>query len=399
MSKGWKIFFKILYFLVAFGVGVFLVLVVPPAKRDEISYKYLNSYIENKEFVKAVDLISYVYHTNEVAKEEFSNNSGIIIFEGLSTYTETVDEKTTTVMNDAYICIIYNVDRLAFHGNDNKSVLRINGKDIEIVSYDFDGDEKLDSVPSLVSSNYVCYSVNKTEFSKFDSIELIQKDGSTYLKKENIGLTFESDFFTTVSTFVEKYNLGLVDNRFDETENKELYDEYNKIHTLNNNYQLVDSFKTSEKVKDEAGSETFWFLFVFLIWVIILGDCLVGKRYIFQFIKFLYKKIKEKIKPKTAQRNEAISNNFYSLVTFKANICEGFDKDIIISYQCLDDKQYSFKVIIGKNNEYMIKQRIHGGKYKLINVECSDYEVLNLPEEIEIKGYTVLIEFNIQNKK
>lgn len=399
MSKGWKIFFKILYFLVAFGVGVFLILVVPSAKQDEIAYKYLNNYIENKEFVKAVDLISYVYHTNHVSQEEFDNESGIIIFEGLSTYTETKDDQTTTVMNDAYICIIYNVDRLAFHGNDNKSILRVNGVDIDIVSYDFDGDEKLDSVPSLVSSNYVCYTVNKTEFSEFNSIELIQKDGSSYLKKENIGLTYESDFFETLSDFVEKYNLGLADNKFNETEDKELYEEYNRIHELNNNYQIVDSFKTSEKVYAEANVETFWFLFLFLIWVIILGDCLVGKRYIFRFVKFLYKKIKEKIQSKKPVRNEALSNNFYSLVTFKANVCEGFNKDVIISYQCSDDKQYNFKVIIGKNDEYIVKQRIHGGKYKLVNVECVEHEVLNLPEEVEIKGYTMLIEFNIQNKK
>lgn len=394
MSKGWKIFFKILYFFFAFGVGIFLILVVPPAKRDELSFKYLNNYVENKEFVKAVDLLSYVYNADDISNDTFENNSGLVIFEGLSIYTETVEEKTTSVLNNSYVGIIYNLDKLSFYGNDNKSILKINDKNVEILLYDYDGDGTLDSVPSLINSTYLCFTVNKEEFTEFNSIELVQKDGETYLKKENLGLTFESDFFTAVENYVTKYNFDLEDNVFSTSEELELLAEFDNVHKLNSNYQMLGTYKTAEKVFDEANIEAFWFLFGFIIWAWILGDCLVGKRYTFQLIKTIFLKIKSKIKPSKVN-NEAIGSNFFSLVTFKAELCEGFDKDIIISYECPSDKQYNFKVIVGKNDNYLIKQRVRGGKYRLTKVECAEYQVSNLPEEIEVKGYTMLIEFNI----
>ena len=396
MSKGWKIFFKILYYLFAFGVGVFLILVVPQAKRDEISFKYLNEYIESKEFVKAVDLLAYVYNADDVTEENFTNNSGLIVFEGLSIYDETVEEVTTAAMNESYICFIYGLDKLSFYGDNNKTILKINDQDVEILSYDYNGDGKLDSIPSLINSTYICYIVNKNQFGSFNSLELVAKDGSTYLKKENINLTFESEFFTTANTFITKYNEGLSDNSFTETESDELYKEYERIHAINDKYQMIDTYKTSSKVYDKASEESVWFMVVFLIWAFILGDCLVGKRYIFSLIKFLFNKIKNKIKPPQTN-NDAVGNNFYSLVTFKGDVCEEFEGDIIISYESLTDKQYNFKVVLGKNIEYTIKQRVKGGKYKLTKVECGNFEVFNLPKEIEVKGYTMLIDFNIQN--
>ena len=42
------------------------------------------------------------------------------------------------------------------------------------------------------------------------------------------------------------------------------------------------------------------------------------------------------------------------------------------------------------------KERIHGGTYKLVKVECKGYEIVDLPEKIEIKGYTMNIKFSIK---
>ena len=396
MSKKWKIFFKILYYLFAFAVGLFLILAVPSAKKDELSFRYLNDFVENEEFVKAVDMLSYAYNATEISNEKLDKNAGLIIFEELSTLDQTVEEVTTTIMDNSYLCIIYNLEKLSFYGNDeNKTILKINGNPVEILTHDYNGDGTNDSVPSLINSTYICFSVHQTEYEKFDSVELLDKDGNVYLIKENINLTFESDFFTISKGFVEKYTAALVDKVFDKNEDTALRTEFDTIHTLNQNYQLIDSYGTSTKIYEDASKESFIFVLTFFIWALVLGDCLVGKRYIWNLLK----KIFGKIKPKKAKSNEAIGTNFFSMVTFKANIFDEFTKDVILSYESLIDKQYNFKVIIGKNSEYLVKQRVHSGKYKLINVECTDCEVLNLSDEIEVKGYTMLIEFNIQNKK
>lgn len=400
MSKGWKIFFKILYYVIAFSVGLFLVVVYPSAKKDELSFVYINNYVENKEFEKAVDLLSYVYNKEEIYTNKVATDSGIVIFETLSLYEKELEDKTKTVeINESYLCLIYDLTKLQFYGNENKTVIKVNDTEIKILSHDYNGDGVVDSVPSLINSTYICFNIDKLAYSNVDTIELIDKDGNSVFKLEELELEYNSDFFTAAQTFITKYNEAYTDGAFSDEENNLLLSEYDKIHKLNNNYQMIDTYKTSEKVFDEAMKDSVWFILIFFIWVFILGDCLVGKRHIFKFIKFIFFKIKNKIKPSVSKKDEAVSNNFFGLVTFKADICEGFDKDVIIAYECLDNKQCNFKVIINKTNDFIVKQRVHGGKYRLSKIECPDYEVLNLPEEIEVKGYTMLIKFNITNKK
>lgn len=400
MSKKWKIFFKFLYLFFVLTIGLFLILVYPSSKKDELSFVYLNNYIENKEFDKAVDLLSYVYNKNSIQNEKVTDESGIVIFEGLSLFEQTLEnDKKTVVMNEAYICIIYDLDKLQFYGNENKTALKVNDGIIEILSHDRDGDGVVDSVPSLVNSNYITFTIDKCAFDEVETIELVDKDGNIYFKKINMNLNFTSEFFTATKNFIEEYNKAYKDDKFSEEENTLLYSEYEKIHKANSDYQMIDHYSTSEKVFKDATKETILFMLTYFIWVYILGDCLVGKRYIFSFIKFLFRKIKDKIKTEKEEPEIEVGNNFYSLVTFEATVCEGFEKDIIISYESLTDKQNNFKVIINKKDDYLLKQRVRSGKYQLFKVECADYEVQELPSEIEIKGYTMLIKFYIQNKK
>ena len=400
MNKGWKIFFKILYIVITFGVTVFLILVYPNAREDELRFIYLSEYIENKEFDKAVDMLSYIYNKEEVYNEKVTTNSGLVLYEGISRYEKTNEDETKSyIINEAYICIIYDLEKLQFYGNENKTVVKVNNQEIKIVTHDFDGDGTDDSVPSLINNHYISFTIDKTVFETVDTIELLDKDGLTVFKLENLSYDFKTEFFTAIETFVSAWNTAYADEELSKEEDVILTSEGKKILEVNSNYQIIDTYGTNNiTISNEVTKDSILFVLGFLIWVCILGDCLVGKRYIFGFIKRIFFKIKDKVKPKTAQE-EALSANFFSLVTFEAKICEGFEKDVIVAYECLSNKQYNFKVIINKTNDYIIKQRVRGGKYKLSSVECPGYDVLNLPEEIEVKGYTMLIKLNIQNKK
>lgn len=399
MSNKWKIFFKILYIVITLGVAVFLILVYPNAREDELRFIYLSDYIENKEFDKAVDMLSYIYNKEEVYNEKVTTNSGLVMYEGISLYEKTnKDETKSYIMNEAYICIVYDLEKLQFYGNENKTVIKVNNQEIKIVTHDYDGDGTDDSVPSLINNHYICFTIDKNAFEEVSTIELLDKDGLSVFKLENLNYDYDAEFFTAVQTFLSYCNSAYADEIFSKEENEQLKSEGAKILELNSNYQIIDTYGTSHiTISNEVTKDSILFVLGFLVWVYILGDCLVGKRYIFGFIKRIFFKIKDKVKPKTAQE-EALSANFFSLVTFEADICEGFDKDVIIAYECLDNKQCNFKVIINRTNDFIVKQRVHGGKYRLSKVECPDYEVLNLPEEIEVKGYTMLIKFNITNK-
>ena len=398
MSKGWKIFFKILYYLFTFSLGIFIAIILPEANKDEISFNYLNDYIENEKFVEAIDLMAYVYDKNLIYEESIGENSGLVVFEGLSLYRNANEDGTTkVVMNEAYFFLFHNLNRQAFTSSTNKSEALINGNKIDLVIYDGDADGTYESIPSIINSNYICFTVDKVGYDKVESIKLVQADGTVFYEKSDYDLKFDSNFFVVSETFVKNYNEAYEDGDFSSYENEKLYKDYQKIHETNEDYLMIGTFTSSTEIEKQANLEATLFVFLYFVWIYILGDCLVGKRYIFKFFRFIYRKIKDKVKDKS-KKEISVGDNFFSLVTFEPTICDGFNKDIIISYRGEQNKAHSFKCILTKATNYIVKERVHSGSYQLIGVECQGFKVEGLPEKIEIKGYTMLIKFSIQNE-
>lgn len=407
MSKKWRIFFKVLYYFLTFSLGIFIAIVLPNANRDAVTYEFLDKYIENGEYVKAVDLLGGLYNKNEIIKENLGENKGeLIVFETNSFLEQVIEDdennaneekETKRIINSSYVCIIRGLERNWFESKDkNESKILVNGEKIEILQVDLDENGSLDTIATLINSNYICFSIDKSNFPNgANSIELIKADGTSHFELKNLNLDFNTDFFVKTKTFIDKYNLFYEDNDFSKEEDLELENIFKQINKENANYQKSGTYSLKE-INEEVIRKSIIFVVIYFVWVYILGDCLVGKRYIFRFFKFIYKKIKNKIKPKEKDEPLALGNNFYSSVTFEIMNCEELQSDVIVSYQHETNKDYNFKCIITKKDNFKKKERIHSGTYKLVNVECKGYEVIELPEKIEIKGYTMNIKFSIK---
>lgn len=398
MKKKWRIFLGIIYYVFTFSLGIMIAVVLPTINRDIIMYEYLDDYIESGDYVKAIDLLGGIYNKESVLEDD-KNNVAIFETNSLLKIKEIKDEIEVekTIINASYVCIITNLQREWFELEDedkNLSKILINGKDkIEILQTDLDEDGKLDTIATLIDSNYICFSIDQTYFENINSMELVNAKGESLIKLENLNFDFNSNFFNETKQFRDKYNLFYEDKNFSKEENIELEKVFDDINTKNPNYQTSGTYSLKE-ISEKANKDSIVFVLIYFVWIYILGDCIVGPRYIFKFVKFIYSKIKKK---DSSEKEElALGNNFYSSVTFESEQKEGIEQDIIISYEHEKNRDYNFKVIINKQKEYKSKERIHGGIYKLTSVESQNVKVMNLPEKLEVKGYTMNVIFKIQ---
>lgn len=399
MSKKWKIFFKILYYVLTFSLGIFIAFVLPSANRDIQRYNFINQYIEEKDLVKAVDLMCEVYNKEIVYENE---EKEIYIFETMTPTIVKVEESEDEekyIYDASYVVIIRNLKRETFEKtSDNLSKITINGENkIEILNSDLDGDGNNDTVATLIEGSYICVSLHKVNYTEINSIELVDAYGVTVTKVE-LSLDYSTDFFKECESFIAKYNEFYEDGEINDSENIELENIYKKLNEKNANYQKIGSYSL-EEIEEIAIRDSISFVLLYFIWVYILGDFLVGKRYIWRFIKWIFKKIKNKIKPaKEKDEPLALGKNFYSLVTLQLEVPEEFSGSVLVSYEHEENSAYNFKSVITKGSNFIKQERVHGGVYKLKSTECDGYEILDLPEKLDVKGYKMTINFKVKKE-
>ena len=292
MSKGWRIFFKVLYYVLTFSLGTFIAIVLPTVNRDIVTYEFFDKFIEEKEYVKAIDLLGGLYNTEAVYRVDGENE--VIIFETASRVQkeEIIDEEKVKIdtFNASYVCIIRGLNREWFENDDeekNQSKIFLDDKPVEILQTDLDGDGKNDTIATLIDSDYICFSIDEILYSEVNTIELIKADGNSLLKLTDLNLNFTSSFHLEVEEFIKQYNLLSEDGEFSVEDDAKLLEEYLRINKANTNYQRSGTY-SEDKIKNEANKDSIIFVLVYFICIYILGDCLVGQRYIFQFFRFLY---------------------------------------------------------------------------------------------------------------
>lgn len=416
MKKKWKIFFKILYYVVTFALGFFLAIVIPEANEEIVRVEYLNNYIETGEYKKAIDLLGGIYNEKELLNkkcfEDPNSKTGLIIFETalIYEYTEKTDinnpesdEITKSLFNESYACILYDVDSSQFKPNfdaeiENNSKIIINKQyELRIVNSDYDRDGKDDSISTLENSNYLFFKLDKEKFGSITSVDIYKSDGSIYYNEE-IKLNYDTNFFIEINEFVKKYNSYYLDGYFSEAENKDLEEIFNSVKNKNSSYLLSGQYSESA-IKKEAQKDSIIFILIYFIWIYILGDCLVGQRYIFRFIKYIFVKIRNKIQKETKEP-EVLGGSFFATLTLEIlNPEELNDENIVISYKHTKNDKYDIEVALNKENGFKTKTKVRGGTYQLIKNECNEYKLCDIPEKLEVKGYMVTVKIKIKKGK
>ena len=413
MKKKWRIFFFVIYFLFTFILGLLIALVLPSVNFDILQYQKMNTFVETKEFVKAMDLIGGLYNEEQYMLIERDENSGLVIFEANSFYLEVKEDKDTETktetqyINDSYICFLYGIDNVDRFSHETLNVSRIvfnEDKELSIELDNYYEEIKLHTVETLINSNYICFSIDEMfcaekGFSGVGKIDIYAANNEIYdsFYLENT-LDFSGEFFSQTEEFVNKYNEFYSDKAFSDEENLLLENELKEIQSMNP-HCIKSGTYVYEEIRDEANKEAIVFVLIYFIWIYILGDFLVGPRYILRFLTFLFRKIKPlKAKVNDKVEESTLGFGFISTISIDVKVPEGFDQDIEFEYEHTVNPDYNFKTVITRTVDYKKKERVHGGSYKLVNTTCHGFEVVNLPETLEVKGYTMKLSFEIKHE-
>jgi hypothetical protein len=305
------------------------------------------------------------------------------------------------------VCFVYGIENVETFSHDNLNVSRVVFNDNEEWSIELDNyyeELKLHTIETLINSNYICFSIDEMfcsekGFSEVGSIKIYDANNNLYeeyLFDNN--LDFSGDLFKQTSTFVSKYNEFYSDREFSAEENIELENILKEIQKVNP-HCIKSGTYVYDEIYDEANKESMIFVLIYFIWIYILGDFLVGPRYILRFFKFLFGKIKPvKVNSKQEVEEPTLGFGFISTVSIDVKVPEDASEDITIEYEHLVNPEYNFKTVITRAVEYKKKERVRGGSYKLVSVTCPGFEVVNLPEKLEVKGYTMKLSFEIKHK-
>ena len=140
-----------------------------------------------------------------------------------------------------------------------------------------------------------------------------------------------------------------------------------------------------DDIKKQAEKKANLIVLLYFIGVFIIGDLLVGKRYIIRFIKNIVIAIKKKKNPDYGNENEEKFNDYYTQLTIVLKVPNDCDASFVISYH---NEHNDIEFMLNKVDGYKVTKRVHAGVYVNPFVECEGYSSVNMPEKLEVKGFT-----------
>lgn len=354
----------------------------------------MDKLIEKEDYVSAMDMIGGFYDQEKAYQIEFEDNSGIIIFRAATLFDQSGVEGATqeNIIQTTYSGFYYNVNDYDTNRNDDKpnsTKLVVNNLvNIDLLNYDSNDDEKLDTIVTLVDNNYFYFEVPQQLVSYIDTLEFIDKNGNSYKKIENINLDFNDKFFNDIKPFLNRYNDGLID----ENKNLELDELAKNFLAKDNDYNKGGDYNPIASKKGD--NKALRFIILYFIGVYVLGDCLVGKHYIIKLFRKIYIKIRYKnAPPPETEKKETYGLSHYAQLIYSLKVPDNFNGTVVIKYH---NENNIIEMVFSKDNNYVIKQRIHAGVYQNAWLECNGYEAINLPKTLDISGYKMEVKVEIR---
>lgn len=394
MSRGVKIFASIVYYLIAFVIGILLAIALPYSFFYKGTMKYISTSLGEGNYANAIDVVGGFYNEDYVLHQEF-DNGGLVLFETV-TIAYQVDEEgkqstSEQYVHKAYSGYIYGVkDTYDINGSENnKSAIGIVCNGIEdkstIIEYATDSRTK-DTNSSIYQYDFLYMDLGIDEYSKIDKIILYDKNDNVYASIE-CNLDFGGTFFDDVENFVNVYN-----EDYTNPELEGLRDEF-----LNKS----DKYHISSygPVQKKASRKAIFLIVLYFICIYILGDSLLGKKYVIKGFKWLLKKVfhvkfksDEKISPE-----EVFGHDYYCNLTLSLDVSEAEDLStaVLVKYSCSTLDDVEFALIKGDN--YTQSKRVKAGTYMNPYTQIADgYYFEEVPEVLKVEGYRMNITLKVK---
>lgn len=398
MNKS-RIFAAIIYYLCTFTLGILMALFLPyMLYYYSESVNYIQDELESGNYANAMSIVGGYYDDRYVFDSKF-NKGGIVLFSAI-TLTDGVDADGNTIsdrcVRPSYAGFLYGAgDYSVTKSEDNQTKVIVtdlegNTHTVQILNAD---EENSNTIGTLDSNEFVYLDFTREEVGSIAKLEFIDCDGNVYQRFE-LSLKFDEKFFEDVQPFVEFYNSDYTSYEG----GVEAFE--NQLGVLGNEFTAKDThycMSTDGVVQSKADTKSAIIVVVYFVSIYIIGDFLVGPRYILKFARFLNRKV-FKIKPrkqKAPKYSEAFGHDYNCKVTLEADISEleDFSESVQVRYSN-ETNEAVFNLM--KANGYKSTISTKAGEYVNLWVDMNaEYATQDLPDTLEAEGYQKTILFKI----
>lgn len=423
MKKG-SIFAKIIYYLFVFSFGIILAIFLPFIfMYDGEALNTMQDQLDAGNYTEAMGMVGGYYNKNIVLNASFDAGGGIVLFEAATLYEyeykpeeQDAEVKKDYKMHKSYAGFVYGISEDFSLGElaENKAKLLIGTlggqKEYGILNADNNGDEVFDCISSLLTNNFFFLELAEEQMSELgvteiNSLTLIKADGGIYgevqinnsaFNSENF---FKTQFFKDVESFIQKNNEFAeysVRRTEESTYEKEIEALSIELGSLNNKLLTNENYAKSNSVvaKSRADKRASRVVVIYFICAYVIGDFLLGTRYILKFIKWFGSRVL-KIKPKEKPIDKSVyGTSYYSQVEFKLETVNFKEEDEIELTYSNETERVTFT--LNGANGYTQTQRMKAGAYSLQPSDLQErYDTEFIPATIVAEGYKKAIEAKI----
>lgn len=394
MSKGTRIFLNVLYYILTFGIGIYLAASLPTALVYTYSMKDIQDSLNSKEYGKAMTSIGGYYDDDYVYLNDEEN---LVMFSTVTLIYKSEDEKIQdgTKIHKAYCGFFFNVKdayKSAGEIEENKTKLVITNKDGEkinynLLDYDYNQNGSVDSIATLLNYDFIFFEIPIEKASSISKLEFLDKEGTVFYNLEFAEpLAFSEKFFADVNPFVEEYNKDYKSAKLIELDEEFLSKETSYKKSSN-----------SDVIKRVNGRTTLYVILYFVA-IYLVGDSLIGFRFLPHGIRWLYRKVvKRKQKEIGKPSQKEITGNVFSNLTIELDVEEGFDKPVTVTYSN-NNEQIEFYLL--KIDKYKKTKRVQCGTYMNMKVIVDkDYEAIVENEVLELRRFNEKTIIKIRKKQ
>lgn len=428
MSKGAKLFAKIVYYLFTFLIGVLLALALPMSFITSASLDKLAIMLDEGRYEDGITLVA-AYFNKQVIYSEVFDGGGFVLFEtvmqdaNLSTVgsdeNASSDDAPTTI-HKSYAGFLFGVKNSysITSEENNQTVLVVttasgNKVNVPILTYDSNNDGKGDGNYTARAKGLILIDLNANDVDSVAKLEFLDKDGQLFKEFDlsNMGLDFSSPFFADVDDLVEEYNRLITLYNSAEAGSNEIQSINSELTQKFNNTPgqygtLLSPFlaksdnyafgEITREVTRVAGVQATVIVVVYFVCIYVLADFMFGNHYILKFFRWLiYKVFKVKQKTKQPNKSEVFGYDYYSQVTVSLDLDDvpDFNESVQIKYTNSD---VEIVFILLKENNYKVTQRIKAGVYVNPFIDINrQFAPINLPDNLEVEGYRMDVNIKI----
>lgn len=397
MKKG-LVVANIIYYLFTFALGVLLAIFLPYFMMlYGESLKIIETSLQEKNYAQAMSIVGGYYDDRHVLQQDLPNGGGIVLFKAATLYPG-ADEEGNSVqdmkIHKSYAGFIYGIKDIykITKTENNKAIINVtdiegNVHKVNVLDTDTNDDKTKDTNATCVKSGFMYVDFDKDTLSSIAKIEIVDCDGNVFASVDT-RLDFSEEFFEDCSAFVNEYNANFKSEKLNDL-NKEFLGK-------NEHYKM----SSDGVVKSSADKKSAIIVVVYFIGIYLVGDSLIGKRYVIKFFKWVFVKV-FKIKPKQKkQKNEQVfGHDYLCKVTMSADVSdvEGFDTSVQVKYSN-EGGEAQFTLV--KSGGYAETKQVKAGTYVNLWVDIDkNFVTQGLPETLEVEGYQKQITFKIVKRE